>query len=244
MARNRIGAAVPVVLAVGLYVIGVAVPLAVLYARVVAAAVAGGARAAAPPGPAAVPARGARGGARDLPPFDVYGADEAPAFPDLNLEPPGGGPTVRFASVVRGPAIVHLWSLGCETCADEWPALRGYRERRAGGDDGLPQVVSIVALPDAADPAATAADRIGEIRRGGWFGRPAPDLSADWIVVEDAVLSGSERPTADRPATGFPETFLLDADRRIRLRLVGPTSWEDSAWRHLVEMLQGSKVES
>ena len=172
--------------------------------------------------------------ASELPPFDAYSAADAPPFPDLELRLIDDGAPTTLSSALDGPTIVHLWSLACESCADEWYSFE--RLVRESVALGLPPIVSVLVVPDAeADPAATAREWLAAARRDGWFGRRVPTVSAPWAVAEERVLADGERPTAERPITGYPETFLLDGRRRIRLRLVGPMRWEAEAWRRLLE---------
>jgi len=215
------------------YAAFVVAPLLVLFVRVGRTAAGSGERPA--PGGAA-PAIGSATPALDLPPFDAYGADEAPAFPDLELHPVDGGAPVALSSRVSGPTIVHLWSLACRSCADEWDSFERFRGE--GASAGLPPVVPVLVVPEGeADPAAAARRGLAAARREGWFGRRVPALDAPWVVGEDRVLARGDRPTPDRPITGYPETFLLDGRYQIRLRLAGPMPWTVETWRQLLEVV-------
>lgn len=170
----------------------------------------------------------------ELPPFDAFSAADAPSFPDLELQAVADGIAGPLSAALAGPAIVHLWSLACESCADEW--LPFERLVRDASSLGLPPIVSVLVVPDAGTaPAAVARELLEAARRDGWFGRRVPTVSAPWAVAEERVLADGERPTAERPITGYPETFLLDDRRRIRLRLVGPMPWDADLWRRLLE---------
>jgi thiol-disulfide isomerase/thioredoxin len=173
-----------------------------------------------------------------LPPFDAYGADEAPTFPDLVLAAVADNGTRRLSLLRAGPTIVHLWSLSCETCADEWPAMQAFARASAATKGKIPPVLSVLVVPDETTPPGdTARSSLDAIRRDGWFGRAAPDLTAQWAVPERDVLSDAQTPKLDRPITGYPETFVLDGRGRIRLRLVGPMAWDASTWDRLLGML-------
>jgi hypothetical protein len=174
----------------------------------------------------------------DLPPFDAYGAAEAPPFPDLLLAAVDGGPATRLSALHDGPAIVHLWSLACETCADEWPAMRAFASLPVAARNGFPPVLSVLVVQDSAGkPGEAARTTLDTVRREGWFGRPAPDVTVRWAVAEEDVLIAGDVPTPERPITGYPETFILDARGRTRLRLVGPVPWDADTWRRLLGML-------
>lgn len=207
----------------------VAAPLLFLFVRAARPPGTSGSRSLSGPPPGAPAVAGF-----EVPPVDVYSAEDAPPFPDLELRGVADGAVSPLDAALSGPAIVHLWSLACESCADEWhPFDRMVRESVALG---LPPIVSVLVVPDAeADPAAAARERLAAARGDGWFGRRVPTVSASWVVAEERVLAGGGRPTAERPITGYPETFLLDGRRRIRLRLVGPMPWEVEVWRRLLE---------
>ena len=211
--------ALPPVLALAGYVALVAVPLLVLFVRA--------ARPSAAPPVAPAPTT------FEVPPFEVYSAGDAPPFPDLELRSVEDGAPAPLAATLAGPAIVHLWSLACESCVDEWPSFE--RLVREASTLGLPPIVSVLVVPEAgADPAAAARELLATARRDGWFGRSVPTVSAPWAVAEERVLAGGGQPTAEQPITGYPETFLLDGRRRIRLRLVGPMPWDVEVWRRLL----------
>lgn len=219
--------------ALAAYAALVAVPLLVLFFRV--GRTAAGSTAGSTPGGVRSPVESAAP-ALDLPPFDAYGAADAPAFPDIELYPVDGGAPVPLGTLVAGPAIIHLWSLACRSCADEWDAFARFQREAAAS--GLPGVVSVLVVPEGdADPAAVARERLGAARREGWFGRRVPALEAPWVVAENRVLARGDRPTADRPITGYPETFLLDGRRRVRLRLAGPMPWDLETWRRLLRVV-------
>jgi len=232
-------------LALAIYGLVVVVPLVVLFARAAWYS-------APPPAPAAIgPAAMRAGGsgvpqtaepassADGLPPFDAFGTDEAPIFPDLRLAAIAETGDTRLSALRRGPAIVHLWSLSCETCADEWAPMSAFaRLGDASGKGEFPPLVSVLVVQDSAGrPGPTGRTALEAVRRDGWFGRQAQDVTAAWAVAEEDVLSGAGAPTPELPMTGYPETFVLDGRGRIRLRLVGPVSWALETWRHLLEMI-------
>jgi len=224
-------------LALAIYGIVVALPLLFLFGRVAwqpapPSAPLGSAAVQPPPGPES-PER-----SDGLPPFDAYGSAEAPTFPDLVLASVADNETRRLSLLRTGPTIVHLWSLSCETCADEWPVMQAFARASAAAKNKIPPVLSVLVVPDeSASPGDTARSSLDAVRRDGWFGRPAPDVTAQWAVPERDVLSDAQTPKPDRPITGYPETFVLDGRGRIRLRLVGPVAWDTSTWDRLLAML-------
>jgi len=212
------------------YLALVVVPLVVLFLRA-GRRETGGGRPSAPVG--VVSSAGPTPPALDLPPFDAYGAAEAPAMPDLPLHPVPGGAPVALSALVSGPTILHLWSLACRSCAEEWDSFERFLGEGAG--HGFPPVVSVLVVPgEEGDPSEAARRELAAVRREGWFGRRVPGIDAPWAVREDRVLAHGDRPTADRPITGYPETFLLDGRRRVRLRLAGPAPWDVDTWRRLL----------
>ena len=226
-------------LALAIYGIVVALPLLFLFGRVAWQPV----PQSAPGDPAEAqlpPVPEGPGRSDGLPPFDAYGADEAPAFPDLVLAAVADNGTRRLSLLRAGPTIVHLWSLSCETCADEWAAMQAFARASAAAKGRIPPVLSVLVVPDeTTSPGDTARSSLDAVRRDGWFGRPAPDVTAQWAVPERDVLSDAQTPKLDRPITGYPETFVLDGRGHIRLRLVGPMAWDASTWDRLLGMLPG-----
>jgi hypothetical protein len=222
----------------------VALPLSILYARVAldrSRDHSGEERRVTAAQQGAAPHPEMPGGVLDkLPVFDAYGAEEAPAFPDLQLAPLSGDAPTTLSAVRSGPTILHLWSLACETCADEWPAMHAFSAARAAEKNGLPPVLSVLVAPRAEGKLGDAARAaLEQTRSSGWFGRPAPELDAAWVVAEEDVLSPSEPPAPDRPITGYPETFVLDGRGRLRMRLVGPVPWDVDTWQRILAMLPG-----
>ena len=178
----------------------VAAPLGVLFMRVALDR-----RAVRDPAPsstlaatAAAPAAAAPTEVEGLPPFDAYGADEAPPFPDLLLASVEGGAPQRLSAVRAGPTIVHLWSFACETCADEWPVQRAFTAEHMGPGREFPPIVSVLVVADSGGkPGEAGRAAVESARSEGWFGRPVPDIAVSWAVAEEDVLaSGGGTPTA------------------------------------------------
>jgi thiol-disulfide isomerase/thioredoxin len=218
-------------LAVAAYAAVVGLPLVVLFVRVAVRR---------PPVPTAFvsPQAATTDDPDPLPPFDAYGAAEAPPFPDLALSGVHDGEPVPLSAVRRGPVLLHFWSASCESCVDEWASLHSFARTPRPASTPVPPLLSVLVVPEGGpDPAAAALAALDAIRRDGWFGRRVPEVDAAWAVAEDRVLSRSGAATADRPLTGYPETFVLDEHGRIRLRLVGPMTWDEAAWAHVLALL-------
>ncbi|MBI5499452.1 MAG: hypothetical protein HY907_04375 [Deltaproteobacteria bacterium] len=219
----------------------VAAPLGVLFARVALEHHTPHETTTLPPTTAAAPSPPSPPGMQveGLPPFDAYGPDEAPPFPDLLLASVDGETPQRLSALHNGPTVVHLWSFACETCADEWPVQRAFVAEHTGPGREFPTVVSILVVPDSAGkPGEAGRAQVESARSQGWFGRPVPDIAVSWAVAEEDVLAdGGGTPTAERPITGYPETFLLDGRGHTRVRLIGPVTWDLPTWRRLMAML-------
>jgi thiol-disulfide isomerase/thioredoxin len=113
-------------------------------------------------------------------------------------------------SALRGrPVLVHFWATWCPPCRDELPGLLEF----------------------------AASDEIPVL---------AVSLDSDWALVQRFL--GGEVPPAVVLAvpgteperfgvTGLPETYLVDAHGRLRLRFSGPRDWRSDAMQETVTTL-------
>lgn len=128
---------------------------------------------------------------------------DGPRMAGLELERRDGSIEVLAARPGR-PTLVHFWATWCPPCREELPSLLDLARRFERS--GEMRVVTI-----ATDPG--------------------------WAEV-DSFLGGVRSPHVfrDRGAkavraygvTGLPDTYVLDADGRLRYRLAGPENWNDS----------------
>ncbi len=128
----------------------------------------------------------------------------ASRMPALELERRDGS-IDRLTGVSDRPTLVHFWATWCPPCREELPALLNLARRL---------------------------DRSGEMRI------VAVATDPGWSVV-DSFLAGDERPHVRRDpgqraaralgVTTLPNTYLIDAEGRVRLRLAGARDWGDEA---------------
>lgn len=97
----------------------------------------------------------------------------------------GGGPPVSLRSTLRGPTFINVFASWCVPCIQEAPVLE---EMRGAG-------ARIVGLATSDEPADTRV-----------FLQKYGDPFAEILVDRDA------RATIELGASGYPETYLVDAN--------------------------------
>ena len=132
--------------------------------------------------------------------LDKGGSPTAPAF---TLERLDGKGDLDLASL-RGKAVVlNFWASWCGPCKDETPLLQKGWKRWQGKD------VVFVGV-DVKD-----------------FRGDAKDFLARYGVTYANVYDGKGSTVGRYGVTGFPETYFVDADGKVRYRIAGPV--EDAA---------------
>ena len=127
----------------------------------------------------------------------------APAAPGFTLERLDGEGELSLASL-RGRAVVlNFWASWCGPCKDETPLLQAASERWRG------KGVAFVGV-DVKD-----------------FRGDARDFMARYGVTYPNVYDGKGSTVGRYGVTGFPETYFVDAEGRVRYRIAGPV--EDAA---------------
>ena len=132
--------------------------------------------------------------------LDKGGSPTAPAF---TLERLDGKGDLGLESL-RGKAVVlNFWASWCGPCKDETPLLQQGWKRWRGKD------VVFVGV-DVKD-----------------FRGDAKDFLARYGVTYSNVYDGKGSTVGRYGVTGFPETYFVDADGKVRYRIAGPV--EDAA---------------
>ncbi len=129
---------------------------------------------------------------------------EAPPAPDFTLPvlSAGGtvgpeGKSVSLSSLRGKPVIVNLWASWCEPCREEAPILQGLWERyRSKG-----VVVLGVNTQDGSDDARAFIKEYG--------------------LTFPSVRDGTDATQKTFETTQLPETFVVDADGRLRQTIRG-----------------------
>ena len=131
-----------------------------------------------------------------------YGLKAGVPAPPFTLPVRGGG-SVDLASLKGHVVVINFWATWCPPCVAEMPALD--RLHRALSRDGL--VVLGVSVDE--DEAVLTSF----IEKGGLTLKVLRDPGG-------TVASGAYR------ATGYPETFVVDAKGVIVETYVGPADWD------------------
>ena len=125
------------------------------------------------------------------------GLERGDVAPDFVLPTPDG--TVRKLSNFRGrPVLLNLWATWCPPCIAEMPVLNAIAEEY--GPKGL-AVLGLAGDEDAE-----------EVRT----------FLASEPVKFEVLLDRNGEVGTQYGITGYPETFLLDREGRVRMKFIGP----------------------
>jgi thiol-disulfide isomerase/thioredoxin len=108
--------------------------------------------------------------------------------------------------------VVNIWSAGCPVCRQEIPSLTELDRRLAGMDD-----VALITI--------AVAENFEEV--ASYFPR---GTNLRILFDKDNKIAGDVFGTEK-----YPETFILDRQRRIRARFDGPRNWHGDAFVSYVE---------
>ena len=122
------------------------------------------------------------------------GSPEAPAF---TLERLDGEGELSLESLRGRPVVLNFWASWCGPCKDEAPLLEEASKRWAG------KVAFVgIDVKDFRGDARKFLDRYG--------------------VTYPNVYDGKGSTIGRYGVTGYPETYFIDADGRVRYRIAGP----------------------
>jgi cytochrome c biogenesis protein CcmG/thiol:disulfide interchange protein DsbE len=123
------------------------------------------------------------------------GAPEAPAF---TLERLDGEGDLSLESLRGKPVVLNFWASWCGPCKDEAPILEEASKRWQ--DEGVAFVG--IDVKDFRGDARAFLERYG--------------------VTYPNVYDGKGSTIGRYGVTGYPETYFIDADGRVRFRIAGP----------------------
>jgi cytochrome c biogenesis protein CcmG/thiol:disulfide interchange protein DsbE len=122
----------------------------------------------------------------------------SPAAPEWTLERLDESGELSLASLRGKTVVLNFWASWCGPCRDEMPLLQAGSKRWAGKN------VVFVGV-DAKDDRGYARDFL---KRYG--------------VTYPNVYDGKGSQIGRYGVTGYPETFFIDADGKVRYRIAGP----------------------
>lgn len=111
--------------------------------------------------------------------------------------------------------VVNIWSAGCPVCRQEIPSLTEL-DRRLSKLDNVTLVT--IAVAESFDEVASYFPKGTNLR-----------ILFD---KDDSIAAGVFQ------TTKYPETFILDRERRIRARFDGPRNWHGDAFINYVKSFQ------
>jgi cytochrome c biogenesis protein CcmG, thiol:disulfide interchange protein DsbE len=123
-----------------------------------------------------------------------------PTAPDFTLERLDGQGDLALASLRGKTVVLNFWASWCGPCKDETPLLQKASERWRGKD------VVFVGV-DVKD-----------------FRGDARSFLARYGVTYPNVYDGKGSTVGRYGVTGFPETYFVDAEGRVRHRIAGPVA--------------------
>lgn len=118
--------------------------------------------------------------------------------PDFTLK--DSDHTISLHELRGKPVVLNFWAAHCPPCVDEMPSLVQLQKRMG------PRVTVLGVGVDT-----TEADYYRFLRT----------YQIDFLTVRDADKESYNR----YGATGYPETFIIDASGIVRRKFVGPVNW-------------------
>jgi len=139
------------------------------------------------------------GACRALKPDALPSFLQGPAAPDFAL-PDGNGRVVKLSEQKGHPVFLNFWATWCPPCIEEMPSL----ETLAGSLESSDVRVMAVSVDDGWEP----------VRR---FFAQGTKMSVLLDIAKDSPRKyGTEK---------YPETYLIDADGRVRYYFINKRDW-------------------
>lgn len=148
--------------------------------------------------------------------FPVAVGSDAPPLRAVTLD---AAKRVKTLADYRGKVVLlNVWATWCEPCRVEMPSIE--KLHREFGGRGL----SVVAV--SVDDAG-AEDHIRDF---------AKELKLTFEILHDP----SQATKSSYQIAGFPETFIIGREGKIRKKVIGAADWSSEANRALIRELVGT----
>jgi peroxiredoxin len=143
----------------------------------------------------------------------VAPGDPAPEFSLAGLD----GGTVHLADLRGKIGFLHFWATWCPPCLEELPQFQGFI-RRADADKAVFLAVSV--------------DRVGpdEVRK----------FLSSWGLSVPVYLDPGGKLARRYGTIRYPETYVLDEQGIIRMKVVGAGDWASQTWAQFLQNLSQS----
>lgn len=152
--------------------------------------------------------------------FPVAVGSDAPPMHAVTLD--SAKRTVTLADYKGKVVLLNVWATWCEPCRVEMPSIE--KLHREFGPQGL-QVVA-VSVDDAG-----AEDHIREFVK---------EYGLTFQILHDPTQSIK----ASYQVAGYPETFIIGREGKIRRKVIGAADWSSESNRALIRELLGSATAS
>lgn len=119
--------------------------------------------------------------------------------PDFNLS--DGSTSIRLADYRGKIVLVNFWASWCAPCIQELPSLQEFHREH-------PEYPVLAVSVDKSEDA---------------YKRFLVQRHVDFVTVRDPDESAAMK----YATTGWPETFIVDRQGKIRRRFIGATDWSD-----------------
>jgi peroxiredoxin len=139
--------------------------------------------------------------------------------PDLNLAGLSGGNRLKLSELRGKVVFLNFWATWCAPCRQEVPAIQSLYKKFLNKPDFV--------------VAAVACDQGGESTVREFVDREG----LAFPIYLDSDMAAAAR----YGVTGFPETYLIGRDGKIREKFIGPRDWDDPRFRGMVNDLLAEK---
>ncbi|HXT14504.1 MAG TPA: TlpA disulfide reductase family protein [Gemmatimonadaceae bacterium] len=153
---------------------------------------------------------------------DLFPVEPGSRAPEFTAKVLNGSTTRTFADYKNKVVLLNVWATWCGPCIQEIPSLEKlYKEY---GPKGL-QLVA-VSIDGSPGYPKVSEDSIARFAR---------NLGVTFTVLHDSTAAIEKA----YQVTGYPETFVIGTDGRIRKKWIGADDWSSQGNRALIAQLLG-----